>query len=180
MPTDANGNSTQTITVDPTATGVTSVSISFQSVDSAGKTSANTGSGVMSFPGLTISGSVLNDVNGSLIDGVGIGSPSETQVYAILVIPTTVDLVGTMPVAANGTYSLGTANGEQANTNFNVVVSTVQGVAATVTGATSILLAGWVSTADGRGGTIGDGTPNAITLESVVTTNITNVDFGIE
>lgn len=49
IPTDASGNPTVTITVDPTATTSTTVTIPFKAIDAAGKESANTGNAVITF-----------------------------------------------------------------------------------------------------------------------------------
>ncbi|MEO6498615.1 MAG: Ig-like domain-containing protein, partial [Chitinophagaceae bacterium] len=91
IPTDANGNPTVTITVDPTADGITQVSIPFVVVDNAGVQSANSGTAVLNF-GTTIKGTVYNDVNGlspigtdASISTGNSGTNAGGQVYVSLV-----------------------------------------------------------------------------------------------
>ena len=64
IPTDANGNPTQTITLDPISNGVTTVDISFVALDAAGKESSNTtggaGHAVINFVDLSVSNPDVN------------------------------------------------------------------------------------------------------------------------
>uniref|UniRef100_UPI00129A3E41 GEVED domain-containing protein n=1 Tax=Foetidibacter luteolus TaxID=2608880 RepID=UPI00129A3E41 len=179
IPADASGNPAQTISVDPTATGTSSISISFKAVDEAGQESSNTGTATLNLDGLVISGTVRHDFDGGSIDGAGIGTPSNEQLYANLVDPVTGNVVGSVAVAANGSYSLGSANGVEGNTSYNLVISTVQGVPGTTTGATASLPAGWAYTADGTDGTTGDGSANGLIAVNLGSTSIINTAFGL-
>jgi CshA-type fibril repeat protein len=136
------------------------------------------------FAFLTVSGNVLNDVNGlvnNTVDGTGIGAPSATPLYATLydangIVVESV-LVNTTGVGgAIGSYSFKNVT---PNTSYNVMVSTVQGTPG-IPAPPKTLPAGWANTGDNVGTAVGnDGTPNGVLPVNVTTTSITNANFGI-
>jgi len=168
------------ISIDPINGAVTAV-IPYTVTDNAGKLSAAPANVSVPFTDLILSGKVYDDGNGttnSLIDGTLISAAGANALYANLVKVSTGKVVGSVPVTS-GSYSINTVSGLEANTNFNVVLSTIAGVTGSTTGATSTLTSNWVSTAEGSG--LGDGTANGLLLVPVGTTNITTgTDFGIE
>ena len=180
LTTTANGNlaSGQTLTVDPTATGVTSVVFSYTTTDNGGLPSVNPGSLTLNFADLTIAGTLFNDVNGLVgggsIGGFATGTPGSTQAYVSLVNSTTNTVVATATVAANGTYSFGTANGIVAGTSYNLVLTTASG--GSLTASTT---SGYGFIGEGTAST-GDGTPNGIVVLGAVSANVPAANFGVE
>ena len=167
------------LTFDP-PDGAGSYSFTYSEVDAAGK-SSTPATATININDLTISGIVYDDANGltnGLIDGAAITTPSGSTLYANLVNHATGLVVGTTTVT-NGTYSLGTASGIISNTNYDVVLSTTQGVAGTTIGATPALPLNWINTGEGATST-GDGTVNGLTNVNLTTASVTNENFGIE
>ncbi|MFC4262896.1 T9SS type A sorting domain-containing protein [Ferruginibacter yonginensis] len=179
VPTDASGNPTQTITIDPAANGATSISIPFVAIDNAGVASSNTGTAVINFVTPTISGTVFNDANGlngtpaNTVDGTGTnaGGLNANLINALG------NVVATVPVNADGTYNFTNVNAG----NYTVQISTTAGTVGNPAPAV-VLPAGYVATGENIGAGAGsDGTPNGISATITVNaTNITNVNFGIE
>ena len=169
------------LTLDPTFLGAGTVTFNFAFIDAAGKTDPTPATATMIFTDISISGTVFDDANGlnnNIVDGTGTGLPSGTQLYANLVNGAG-NVVGSVAVAANGTYTLTGANGIQTNTGYTVVVSTTQGTVGSPVA--SILPSNWVNTGENIGtGAGNDGTVNGSLAVSVVTTNIPNVNFGID
>lgn len=125
---------------------------------------------------LTISGNVYNDAS-ALIDNMVNGSPlsalGATALHVNLFKGTT--FVATTPVSG-GSYTFSNLAG---NTNYNVVISTVAGTAASTP--VSTLVAGWMSTGEFVGSGAGnDGTANGQLSVSLATSNISNVNFGMQ
>ena len=178
VPTDGDGNPTQTITVNP-IDGAPTVVIDFVAIDNAGKESTSAGSATITFTDLTVSGTVYDDPNGtgnSLIDGTAIGEAGTSQLYAILVSGGNVLASETVNTSSPiGSYSFGTSDGVQDNTSYTVVLSTTAGSVGNPPVIT--LPTGWVNTADGSG--TGDGTPNGQFTAAVVASPET-VDFGLD
>ena len=176
IPTDASGNPTYTITVDPTASGATSVSIPFVARDAAGIESAANGTAVLNLTTLSISGIVYNDSNGLLGTPVNTidGTPTNIAgaLYAHLLDNGGTD-IARVAVAANGTFSFTGLN----PATYSVVINT------TATASTAAALpANWVNTGEFNGAGAGnDGTANGI-LPSLVltTTDITTAKFGLD
>lgn len=180
VPTNASGQPTQTIAVNP-PDGNVSVVIPYAAIDNAGKQDATPGSLTIPFNAVNLSGTVYNDVNGlnagGNVDGAGIGLPSGTQLYANLLNAAGTTVIATVPVNANGTYSF---NSIAPNTNYTVQVSTNQG---TVGGATPVtaLPANWVNTGeDCCDNTGSDGTVNGLVSVTVAAASVVNANFGIE
>ncbi len=84
-------------------------------------------SGVSLPESYTVTGNVFDDADGpGTIDGVGIGSPGGTQLYANLIDPTDNTVVGAVAVNPDGTFSFpGVPAG---GVNYRVEISTIQGV----------------------------------------------------
>jgi hypothetical protein len=178
VPTNASGQPTQTIKVDP-VDGLISVVIPYASIDNAGKEDATPGSVTLPFTNISISGNVLNDANGLVnanVDGAGIGSPNGTQLHANLLDATGTTVVATVPVNPDGTYNF---YGVPSNTNYVVQLSTNQGTAGQPAPVVA-LPTGWVNTGedccDNNGS---DGTVNGLVSVAVTGTSVTNANFGI-
>jgi hypothetical protein len=182
VPTLANGQPTQTITVDP-LDGTVSVVIPYAGIDNAGKQDPTPGSLTIPFTILNLSGNVYNDLNGLIgapvntVDGAGTGLLSGTQLYANLLNAAGTTVVASVPVNADGTYSFSQIT---PNTNYVVQVSINAGVPASAAPATT-LPANWVNTGENIGAGAGnDGTVNGLLPVSIVSSSVTNVNFGIE
>ena len=180
VPTNAAGDPTQAISVDPASDGATTVVIPFVSIDNGGAESPTTGHINVPFAPLAINGTVFNDVNGNsdnTVNGTGLGNPGGTTLYANL-LDGSGNVVATVPVNNDGTYSF--TSGVAPNTNYTVQVSTNAGTVGNPAPATA-LPTGWVPTGENLGSGAGnDGTANGNLPVAVGTTNVTNANFGIE
>jgi hypothetical protein len=179
VPMDANGNPTQTITVDPIDGNVT-VTIPFRSIDNAGAESTNIGTAVIKLTELTISGTVFNDTN-ALTDGTVNGTGTNAGgLYANLVDPVNNQVIASVPVGADGSYLFGAADGVRANTNYNIILTaTAQTTSAPLTTAT--LPVSWFSTGENCCTSTGsDGTVNSILSVSTGTTGVNAANLGIK
>ena len=173
VPTNAAGQPTQTISVDP-VNGAVTVVIPYFVTDNAGKISAAAGTANVPFTALTVNGNVFNDVNGltnNLVDGTGTNGGG---VNAIL-IDGSGNVTGSVAVAAGGAYSILNVSAG----TYSVRLSTTAGIIGAAAPAAS-LPAGWVNTGEGIT-TAGDGNVNGQTNTfNLTTANISNVNFGIE
>ena len=180
VPTNATGQPTQTITVDPAGEGATTVTITYKVTDNAGKESTTTGTATVPFTGLTISGKVFNDVNGMtnlMVDGTGIGIAGGQQLKAYLTKTTGSTVVGVTNVAADGTFSFDNASG---NTSYTVILSTATAAIGSSNPAIT-LPAGWVNTGEFLGtGNGSDGNANGALAVTIATSNVSNANFAIE
>ena len=164
------------VTVDP-IDGVSTVSIPFQAIDNAGKTSANTANGLLPFSAanVTISGTVINDKDKSATGFTNILTPGETgtdtlfgtngtPIYATLFNTDTNQFIASQVIPSTGLYSFSNVS---ANTNVKVIISTTQGTAGNAAPAAALTNA-WVGTSP---------------LESVPFNtglfSIANKDFGV-
>ncbi|TAD93231.1 MAG: hypothetical protein EAY75_01250, partial [Bacteroidetes bacterium] len=186
VPTDASGQPTQTITVDPTAAGVGTVTISFRAIDAAGTESSNTGTAVITLSSVTINGTVFNDANGLLgspantIDGTPVNgtdidpTTAGAQIlYASLVQGATI--IATVPVNSSGVYTFA----DVPTGSYNVVLTT--NVSGSLTPSLPSAGSGWVSTGEFLGtGAGNDGTANGILVVTVSGANVANASFGIQ
>jgi hypothetical protein len=180
VPTDANGNPTQTITVDPDGDGSVRVIIPFKAIDNAGQESVNTGTAILDFDAIAITGTVFNDVDGLTdgnVDGTGTNAGG---LYANLVDPLTNEVIASVAVAANGTYIFTTADGVEPFTDYNIILtSTAQTPGNTLT--TSTLPAGWVNTGEDCCDNAGDdGVVNGKLSVSTTETGVSQANFGIQ
>ncbi|QTN31576.1 DUF11 domain-containing protein [Akkermansiaceae bacterium] len=163
------------LTLDPNDGAITA-SFTYSAVDAAGKSSAPA-TATMPFTAIGISGNVFNDANGLLgtpvntVDGTAYAGPT---LYANLVSGGNVAQVVTVTA---GAYNFGTV---AANTNYTVVLSTTQGTVGAAAPAAS-LPSGYVNTGENVGaGTGSDGTVNGSLAVPVVTSSVTNANFGVE
>lgn len=142
---------------------------------------------------LSIAGTVYNDVNGmtdDLVNGIGIGEVTDADgtttypIYANL-LDASGDVVATVPVNSNGTYTF--ANGNDGttgvvlpNTNYVVQISTNPGVVGAPAPVVD-LPENWVHTGENIGSAIGDdGTPDGMIPVSVTNMPVTGVNLAIE
>ncbi|SFC01853.1 DUF6923 family protein [Spirosoma endophyticum] len=127
-------------------------------------------------PIVTLSGSVLNDANGltdNTVNGTPVSTLSGNTLYANLV--SNGQVLATTPLT-NGTYSF---TGVSVNSSYTVVVS--NSVSAIGSAPPSTTLTGGVVHTGGNIGTGAgsDGTPDGRLAVTVATSNISNINFGI-
>ncbi|XZF16551.1 DUF6923 family protein [Chitinophagaceae bacterium MMS25-I14] len=161
------------LTYDPPA-GAGTYTFTYSEVDAALK-SSTPATVSMTFNDLTISGTAYDDADGGTIDGTVTNTIGSNTLYANLV-NSSGNVIASVPVAANGTYSFGTADGVVQHTNYTVVVTNG---AQTIGSAPNTTLSNAANTAEGTTAA-GDGNANGSTAVSVGTTSVTNVNFGID
>ena len=172
VPANTSGQPTQTITVDPTASG--NVVITYAAIDNAGKEDSTPGTVTLPFTGYSVSGNVYDDANGLADSTVnGAGTNTGTTLYAYLVSGTTISQVTT--VAANGSYVFNSV----AAASYTVRLSTTY--VASGTAPAAALPSGWVNTGEFVGtGTGNDGTVDGSVAVTVGSASVANVNFGID
>ncbi|MBD2752971.1 beta strand repeat-containing protein [Spirosoma validum] len=175
VPTDANGNPSVPVLVDPT-NDASPVVIIFVSIDNASKESINFGTATISSNLVTgIFGSVWNDADGSLsLNGSETGTNTGTTLY-VNVVDGAGSLVASTTVATDGTYGL---------TNLPTNVSGYKLVLSTSATATTPgpLPTGWVNTGESVGAG-NSATQSAILGQieiTIGTSAVTAQNFGIE
>ena len=172
VPTNAAGNPTQTIAVDP-INGAVTVGIPFVAVDNAGVESSAAGAANVPFALSSISGNVFNDTNGlsdSTVNGTGTNAGG---LFANL-LDSSGNVVASVSIPAGGAYSFTGLNGG----TYTVQISTNVGTVGSAAPATA-LPAGWVNTGENIGTAAGnDGTANGRLPVTLGATNVAN--FGIE
>jgi gliding motility-associated-like protein len=176
VPTNAAGQPTQAITLDPVNGGINAV-ITYAAMDNARKSDATPGSLTVPFTD-SISGKVFNDINGlvgaplNTVDGTGTNAGG---LNAVLVNTITGNVISFTPVAANGTYYLNVPDGSYAvwiTTNTPVINNPPPAV---------VLPANWVNTGENLGTAAGsDGTVDGVLALPLITGNVINANFGIE
>ncbi|MDO5614639.1 MAG: fibronectin type III domain-containing protein [Cruoricaptor ignavus] len=123
----------------------------------------------------TISGNVYNDTNAlndNTVNGTGIGQADSTQLYISVILQSTGELVTTVKVNNDGTYTIPGLP----NNTYKLVINT------NPLGSTSAELPyGWISTGENIGSESGndglvDGILTAIIINNI---SITNANFGI-
>lgn len=128
---------------------------------------------------VTLSGNVYNDGNAltdNTVNTVGSGTLPGTTLYANLLNTAGTSVVATTTVSS-GAYNFSSVN---TNQTYIVQLSTNQGIVGSAPPSTA-LPANWINTGENLGaGTGSDGTVNGLLSVTVVTTNITNANFGIE
>ena len=176
-PAGATGNPTAAILVDP-IDGATTVGIPYVTIDAANVESAGATASVP-FGTVSLSGNILNDVNGlngtpaNTVDGSGTnaGGPLYANLYL-----SDGTFVQSVVVPTGGAYSFTDLN----SGSYNVQISTNQGTTGNPM-PTTALPAGWVNTGENIGTAAGnDGTANGVIAVTIGTTTVTNVNFGIE
>jgi len=172
VPANTSGQPTQTITVDPTASG--NVVITYAAIDNAGKEDPTPGTVTIPFTGYSVSGNVYDDANGLTDSTVnGTGTNTGASLYAYLVSGTTISQVTT--VAANGSYVFNSVSAA----SYTVRLSTTY--VASGTAPAAALPSGWVNTGEFVGSGAGnDGTVDGSVAVTVGSASVANVDFGID
>ncbi len=131
-------------------------------------------------PQLNVSGTIFNDADGmmdSAIDGTGIGSPSGIPLFATL-IDSNGKIVASVMLQADGTYNFTNVIPGDYEVQIGTTDETnnIGGTAASPD-----LPADWINTGEGEGpSSTGDGTVDGKQMISLTTSDIVNVDFGIE
>jgi uncharacterized repeat protein (TIGR01451 family) len=134
-------------------------------------TSANV---TVAVPPVTLSGTVFDDADGSKIkNGTEVGA-NGGGLNAVLVDSTN-KVVASTAVASNGTYSFSNV---PANANYTILITANTATVGSAPPAI-VLPNNWVSTGENLNGTI-DGTTDSQLSASVVTSNVSNANFGIE
>jgi gliding motility-associated-like protein len=176
IPTNATGQPTQTISIDPAAGGITAV-ITYAAMDNALKLDATPGSLTIPFTD-SISGKVSNDLNGLIgtpintVDGTGTNAGG---LNAVLINTATGNVIATTPVAATGLYFLNAANG-----TYSVLITTNTATVGSPAPALA-LPSNWVNTGENLGTTTGnDGTVDGTLSLGAIIANVVNADLGIE
>ncbi|REA57692.1 hypothetical protein DSL64_23435 [Dyadobacter luteus] len=181
-------------TVVLTGPGYTSTSFNYAYVDAAGVADPTPATYAISWvdpltPALT--GTVYNDANGlnaeldehgspitplNTVDGTPVGSAGTTPLHANLFTDGGV-FVESVPVDASGNYRFIVAE----NTDYIVTISTRPSTSIDTPASSVLLPANWVYTGENVGSGEGsDGTPNGILSVSVGTSNVADVNFGID
>ncbi|RYY39690.1 MAG: hypothetical protein EOO08_10345 [Chitinophagaceae bacterium] len=172
--TNTSGNPVSAITVDP-VDGAVNVDFSYTAIDNAGVESSTTGIARQPLSDLTITGTIYDDVNGSVMNGTPI-SNAGGQLYVNLV-NTNTNTVVSSKVVTGGTYSFGTADGLQNDVaNYRIVLAANN--AALVQGLPDAI--NWVNTGEGISGTSGDAVPNGRYAITGLITGSLVIDFGID
>jgi hypothetical protein len=180
VPTNSLGQPTQTITVDPTAPGATTVTIPFRAIDSAGVESSNTGTAVITLNSIFISGTVFNDVNGNTrIDNPETALPAVIQ-YIYLVDASGIIIDSSKVDSLTGNYTL---EGSASQT-YTVQLSTIEypiGINTNTTPIVNTPPVGWARIGEnGNNNTgSGDGLPNGRLSVVVAETNVGNQNFAL-
>jgi hypothetical protein len=174
VPTNLNGNPTQAISIDP-IDGTTMVGIPYRAIDNAGKESSTIGTANLPFTGpptYSISGTVFNDAGGlsdATVNGTTATIPTGLRAN---LLNASGAVVQSVPIAANGTYTFPSV---AQNTTYTVII------AASPTATTPALPPNWVNTGENIGtGAGSDSTPNGSITVAVATSNVTDVNFGLD
>ena len=177
VPVNASGQPNVTVAVNPNP-GTVNVTIDYTATDNANTTSP-TGTLTIPFTGVSVAGSVYNDVNGLTgtgnLDGSTTSTAGATPLYVSIYSGAT--LVTTLPVTG-GNY---TFNDVVPGTTYNVIL----GTSATTNPAPSVFAGtgtgGWVSIGEDCCDGVGsDGTPNGQLSVTPTATGLTNASFGIQ
>lgn len=173
LATNASGNPTSAITVDPTD-GAVNVDFTFNAFDNANQQSSTTGIARLPLTDLLLTGTVYDDVDALTIDGTPISSAGG-QLYVNLVNTAGNTVVATKTLT-NGTFSFSTADGLRNDVSTYKLVLTNS-----ATGTSGALpTIGWVNTAEGVTNTTGDGTPDGNYTFGSAITSTSVIDFGID
>lgn len=127
----------------------------------------------------SITGNVFNDLNrltDNTVNGTGTNAGG---LFINLVNPTGNLVIASIPVNADGTFTLTQANGVNINSNYLLVLTPTVRTVGTVLTASS-LPSPWISTGENLGTGIGsDGTVNGILAVSTTVGGLSNANFGI-
>lgn len=133
---------------------------------------------------VTIGGNVFDDGNGltdSIINGTAINTISSQQLYVTLFDRNTGLVIASMPVAANGSWTMPNI---PKNSVYNLSIGTVQGTVGSANpGAT--IPSDWKHTAEWQGASVSGTYPGNVQgdgfyMVTVGSTNITDLNFGLD
>jgi gliding motility-associated-like protein len=176
--TNATGQPLFNISVDPIDGAVTSI-VFYRVVDNEGAISTNTGTVTIPFNGLSVTGTIFNDVDG-LSDNIVNGTPTNAAGMLFMNLVNTLNqVVASKAVAANGTYTFAEADGLTVNTSYKLILTN----GAKTPGAT-LSAATYPSGISSTGENIGSGLGNDGKIDGIlnVDTNsgsLTDANFGI-
>jgi hypothetical protein len=182
LPTDVNGLPTgATISVDPIADGVTTVTIPFVAIDNAGARSVNSGvegTAVLNLTAtpITISGTVWNDADATAIKDGTEPFTNAGGLFANLVTPAGVVLQSVPVDPTTGQYDFSNVT---ANTTYNIILTEDDKTGVTDLTA-SELPSGWVNTGVNLDGTPATGNTTGVIAVNAGIVPVTNQNFGIE
>jgi len=162
-----------TLTVDPDD-GDQIVTFTYSTIDDAGVHS-DPATVTMPFTNLLISGHIFDDNDGdSQINGTPIFEADGQQLYATL-LDENGNVLASMPIQQDGTYSFGNADGVQANTQYSIVLSTAENAT------TPDLPSAWTNVGENinSAGSGNDGTADGKITVAVGSDSIPDIDFGI-
>ncbi|MDZ4756654.1 MAG: T9SS type A sorting domain-containing protein, partial [Bacteroidota bacterium] len=172
--------------VDPTFTGSGSVIFTFTSIDNALKADSTPNTITMPFTGLTISGTMFNDLNGlvdNVVNGSTLDNPSATTMYAYLVNGSGNVVAKDTFNNGNGTYTFANIDG---NTAYIIRISSSNVNVGAIAPSSANLPTGWVAVGDAFGTNNSSGSGNQTGTADVAVTattallNMSGVNFGIE
>lgn len=127
-----------------------------------------------------VSGNVYQDPDGlgdGTVNGMGIGDPGGVQLYANLVDPSDDSVLGSVPVAGDGTYTLAGVPG--GGLNYRIEISTNQGTALAAAPPRA-LPPFWGHMGENLGSGAGsDGLADGLLIAMLGTTNLANANFAI-
>ena len=165
------------LTVDPGFEGAGTVTFTFTFQDAAGEADPTPATATLTFNGVSLSGKVFDDGNG-LVDGIvnGTGTNINELLNVNLVNSASGIVLASVPVAIDGTYLFDSISSGSYKVQLSVNIGTVgQDMPATA------LPSGWVNTGENLGtGAGSDGTPDGLLSVTVVASNVTDADFGIQ
>ena len=127
---------------------------------------------------IVISGNLFNDVNALTdndVNGVGIGNPGSVPMYANLVDGSG-NVVATATIGNNGSYQIPNVT---TNTTYTMVLSTVEGTVGNPAPAPNVP-SDWMNTGESPNNATSDGTVDGKQVVVVGTSNVPNIDFGIQ
>lgn len=175
------------LTVDPLFSGQGNASFTFAAIDSANKASTASATITIPFTGLSISGTLYHDANGlsdGSINGTPIDDPGSTVLYSYLTQSGGVIIAKDTLDSGNGTFVFNQI--ADANTSYQLSISSQQLAVGSSGPASSGLPSGYVEVGDsyGSNNTSGSGnesgTPDLKIPLITGSNSITGVKFGIE
>jgi len=168
------------LTIDP-VNGTPVVTFDFAFMDAAWKQDPTPAIAILTFTDLTLGGNVFDDADGmnnSFVDGTG--TNDNGNLYMNLVNSTGNQVVSSLLVSNNGTYSFGNSDGVLANTSYNLIVtSSLQTPGGSLITAT--FPANWIPTGENLGtGPGNDGTVDGKLTVSINSAGVVNANFGLD
>ncbi len=169
----------------PAYYSTTTASQKTMTINSGGSCTSNFDFGLTK-TSMTVSGTLYNDKNGlmdGVVNGTAMGSPNGATVYAYLVDPSGKVAFKATVNSSNGTYSFPLA---EVNTTYTLMLSTNSVVAGNTAPASANFPTIWYSVGEayGTNNQAGTGNKSGTSSSSISvktgTSNITNVNFGIE